>query len=175
MRDDNGAILLLAGSREIAVSRIFPVMIGALRKLPNEKAVAIYPNEAIKKILQGVLDKNPDVVSLTHNDDGNVKAKAVMMSSGTMSLTCSLEGIPGAIVYKANPVTYAIGRALVKILYLSIANILLQKPAWREFIQFDAKPRRMADRECRKLTLPLLESGAHSRPAPRLGASRAVA
>ena len=153
VRDDNGAILLLAGSREIAVSRIFPVMIGALRKLPNEKAVAIYPNEAIKKILQGVLDKNPDVaprVSLTHNDDGNVKAKAVMMSSGTMSLTCSLEGIPGAIVYKANPVTYAIGRALVKILYLSIANILLQKPAWREFIQFDAKPAKLAAymREC---------------------------
>lgn len=153
VRDDNGAILLLAGSREIAVSRIFPVMIGALRRLPNEKAVAIYPNEAIKKILQDVLDKNPDVaprVSLTHNDNGNIKAKAVMMSSGTMSLTCSLEGIPGAIVYKANPVTYAIGRALVKILYLSIANILLQKPAWREFIQFDAKPAKLAAymREC---------------------------
>ena len=72
-------------------------------------------------------------------------AKAVMMSSGTMSLACSLQGIPGAIVYKANPFTYFVGRALVKIKYLSIANILLDKPAWREFIQFDASAAPLAE------------------------------
>ena len=61
-----------------------------------------------------------------------------------MSLECSLEGIPGVIVYKANPLTYLCGRAIVKISYLSIANIILDAPAWREYIQFAANPNKIA-------------------------------
>ncbi len=145
--DPCGEILLLAGSRGIAVSRIFPVMLGALRLLPGMRAVAVYPTSAIKQRLESALERNPDVagrVRLVCNESGVLGVKAVMMSSGTMSLACSLEGIPGAIVYKANPITYIVGRSLVKIKYLSIANILLDKPAWREFIQFDASARKLA-------------------------------
>lgn len=150
----DGKILMLSGSREIAVSRIFPVMCGALERLGGEKAVAVYPTLRIKKILEDTLIKHPNLagrVEIVPNDwSERMAAKAVMMSSGTMSLACSLAGIPGAIVYKANPITYVVGRALVKIEYLSIANILLDKPAWREFIQFDASPEKLAKymREC---------------------------
>ena len=146
--DDNGKILLLAGSREIAVSRIFPEMLKTLRLLKGEKALALYPSESIKRILEESLKKNPEVASRVELVDKTslpVKEKAVMMSSGTMSLCCSLAGIPGLIVYKANPITYFLGRMLVKIKYLSIANILLDKPAWREFIQFDANANKMSE------------------------------
>jgi lipid-A-disaccharide synthase len=126
-----------------------------LRKLDNEKAIALYPSESIKNILEKSLAKFPDVadrVKIVDKSALPLKAKAVMMSSGTMSLCCSLAGIPGAIVYKANPITYVLGRMLVKIQYLSIANILLDKPAWREFIQFDATDENIASymRECLK-------------------------
>ena len=145
---ENGDILLLAGSREIAVSRIFPEMLKTLRLLEGEKALALYPSESIKRILESALVKFPDVagrVKLVDKTAFPLKAKAVMMSSGTMSLCCSLAGIPGLIVYKANPITYLLGRMLVKIKYLSIANILLNKPAWREFIQFDVDAQKMAE------------------------------
>lgn len=137
----DGEILMLSGSREIAVSRIFPVMCGAMERLAGERAAAVYPTPRIKKILEGELSRRPALsgrVRLVPNGGAPITAKAAMMSSGTMSLACSLEGIPGAIVYKANPFTYLVGRAVVKIGYLSIANILLDRPAWREFIQFDA-------------------------------------
>lgn len=137
----DGEILMLSGSREIAVSRIFPAMCGAMERLAGERAVAVYPTPRIKKILEGELSRRPALsgrVRLVPNGGAPITAKAAMMSSGTMSLACSLEGIPGAIVYKANPFTYLVGRAVVKIGYLSIANILLDMPAWREFIQFDA-------------------------------------
>lgn len=137
----DGEILMLSGSREIAVSRIFPVMCGAMERLAGERAAAVYPTPRIKKILEGELSRRPALngrVRLVPNGGAPITAKAAMMSSGTMSLACSLEGIPGAIVYKANPFTYLVGRAVVKIEYLSIANILLDRPAWREFIQFDA-------------------------------------
>ncbi len=137
----DGEILMLSGSREIAVSRIFPAMCGAMERLAGERAAAVYPTPRIKKILEGELSRRPALsgrVRLVPNGGAPITAKAAMMSSGTMSLACSLEGIPGAIVYKANPFTYLVGRAVVKIGYLSIANILLDMPAWREFIQFDA-------------------------------------
>lgn len=137
----DGEILMLSGSREIAVSRIFPVMCGAMERLAGERAAAVYPTPRIKKILEGELSRRPALsgrVRLVPNGGAPITAKAAMMSSGTMSLACSLEGIPGAIVYKANPFTYLVGRAVVKIEYLSIANILLDRPAWKEFIQFDA-------------------------------------
>lgn len=146
--DVSGEILLLAGSRAIAVSRIFPIMVEALDKLPGERAVAVYPTDAIRDTIMGVLAKKTGVaprVRVIPSSSETVAAKAVMMSSGTMSLACSLEGIPGAVVYKANPITYFVGRSLVKIKYLSIANILLDAPAWPEFIQFDASPKKLAE------------------------------
>ena len=151
----DGEILLLAGSRSIAVSRIFPIMLKTLRLLKGERAVALYPSQSIKDILEKNLKKFPDLrerVRIVDRTAIPLKAKAMMTSSGTMSLSCSLVGIPGAIVYKANSFTYILGRMLVNIDYLSIANILLDKPAWREFIQFDANPEKLAEymRACLK-------------------------
>lgn len=151
--DASGEILLLAGSREIAVGRIFPVMLRTLSLLKGERAAALYPSEGIKKILEENAAKFPELKGRLRIVDASalpLRAKAVMTSSGTMSLACSLAGIPGAIVYRANPLTYILGRMLVKIKYLSIANILLDRPAWREFIQFDASAPKIAEymREC---------------------------
>ncbi len=146
--DPKGDILLLAGSRGAAVYRIFPAMVGAMRNLPSERALAIYPTDEIKALLERVLERNKDVacrIRLVPRTREAVGAKAVMTSSGTMSLACALEGIPGVIVYKANVFTYIVGRALVNIKYLGIANIILNRPAWREFIQFDAVPSKISN------------------------------
>lgn len=152
--DKNSPMLFLPGSREIAVGRIFPIMLETLRLMENEEAVVPYPGKGILKVLEGVLKKYPDVSSRVHlrkiSDEGRIGAKAVLMSSGTISLSACLEAIPGAIVYRANPLTYIVGRMLVSIKYLGISNILLDRPAWPEFIQGAAKPKAIADRmrEC---------------------------
>ena len=145
----NGKTLLLAGSRYSAVKRIFPIMLKVMERFPNEKCVAFYPSLSIKNLLEQILKNFPSVcgrVELLESSICEVGVKAAMMSSGTMSLACSLEGIPGLIVYKANPLTYILGRLVVGIKYLSIANIILDRPAWPEFIQFDAIPRILAKR-----------------------------
>ncbi len=48
---------------------------------------------------------------------------------------CALAGIPGAVVYKANPLTYQLARWLVRVPHLGIANLLLDEPMYPEFIQ----------------------------------------
>jgi lipid-A-disaccharide synthase len=77
-------------------------------------------------------------------DGESIEASAAIMSSGTMSLKCCLGEIPGAIVYKTHPITYIIGKTLVKVKYLGIANVLLKRCVWREFIQSHLKPKSVA-------------------------------
>ncbi|MBO6102730.1 MAG: lipid-A-disaccharide synthase [Opitutales bacterium] len=148
--DKDGALLFMPGSRKAAVEKIFPRMLGALRLLDGERAVVPYPSDLILGVLQGALKKFPDLEGRVElrkiSDPARIGAKAALMSSGTISLSACLQAIPGAIVYVANPITYFVGRMFVKVEYLSIANIILKKPAWPEFIQFDAKPKSIADR-----------------------------
>jgi lipid-A-disaccharide synthase len=61
-----------------------------------------------------------------------------------MSLHCALAGIPGAIAYRANPVTYLLGRMVVNVERLGIANLLLGEPMYPEFIQGAATPAALA-------------------------------
>ncbi len=144
--DPGGPLLLLPGSRSAAVSRIAPVMFDALeaflQKRPGSKVVCIYANATLKAALEAMLGERPKIneaVTLVPNDT-TVSASCVLTSSGTMSLNCALAGIPGAVVYRVHPVTYLFGKALVKIPYIGIANILLDTPLYPEFIQGAAKP-----------------------------------
>jgi lipid-A-disaccharide synthase len=73
-----------------------------------------------------------------------VAASAVLTSSGTMSMHCALAGIPGAIAYRAHPLTYLLGRCLVKVPYLGIANLLLNEPMYPEYLQGAATPAALA-------------------------------
>ena len=61
-----------------------------------------------------------------------------------MSMHCALAAIPGAIAYRANPLTYLLGRMLLRVEYLGIANLLLGEPMYPEYIQGAATPRALA-------------------------------
>jgi lipid-A-disaccharide synthase len=65
-----------------------------------------------------------------------------------MSLTVALAGIPGAVVYRANPLTWIMGRYLIagRIDHLGIANILLKRQAWPEYLQGACEPAALAAR-----------------------------
>lgn len=149
--DAAAPILLLPGSRIAAVDRIFPALLDgfrlALKSKPGLKAKVIYPSHTVRKVLEKVLEDYHDLeefVELVGNDAGVQAASAVLMSSGTISLICALSGIPGAIIYRLNPISYLLGRLLVKIPYIGIANLLLDRPLHPEFIQSAARPRQLA-------------------------------
>ncbi len=71
-------------------------------------------------------------------------AAAALMSSGTVSLEVAWAGVPGVLIYVAHPVTYLLGRALVKVPFLGMANLLLGRSVIPEFIQNAASPARLA-------------------------------
>jgi lipid-A-disaccharide synthase len=149
--NQNGPILLLPGSRISAIRRIFPALLKSFQELlkvdGNRMAVVVYPDESALAFLRKILNKKfPKLVNcVTFIADGeSVEACAAIMSSGTMSLRCCLAGIPGAIVYKVHPLTYSIGRTMVNIKFFGIANILLDRCVWREFLQSQLHPKAVA-------------------------------
>ncbi|MDB6095248.1 MAG: lipid-A-disaccharide synthase [Verrucomicrobia bacterium] len=146
--DPSGPVLLLPGSRKQAVARIFPVLLEGFRACGEREAVVLYPSDDILAVLRAA--NPPGNVRLSpitgSADDSSVAlaASAVLTSSGTMSMHCALAAIPGAIAYRTNPLTYVMGRMLVKVKYIGIANLLLNEPMYPEFIQGAATPGALA-------------------------------
>jgi lipid-A-disaccharide synthase len=144
--DPAGPVLLLPGSRRQAVARIFPVLLRGYRAAEAARpAVVLYPSEEIRAVLEAEpLFRIRNDVTLRQGGGASLGAAAVLTSSGTMSMHCALAGIPGAIAYRANPLTYLIGRRLVKVPYLGIANLILKEPMYPEYLQGAATPEALA-------------------------------
>ena len=135
-------VLLLPGSRTAAVGRIFPLLLDgfveARKTNPDLRARVVYPSEQILMQLKGILKLHPecqDNVDFVPNSVKGLPASAVLMSSGTMSLAVAMCSIPGAITYRLNPLSYWLGRMLVKVDYIGISNLLLKRPLNPEYIQ----------------------------------------
>ncbi len=147
--EEGGPLLLLPGSRQAAVKRIFPIQLATLAELrrqdPSVTAVVPYASDRLQEQLAAmVFDSGlSECVTLLPASSG-ADAGAVLTSSGTASLQVALAGIPGVIVYRAHPVTWFVGKRVVRIEWLGIANILLKRAAWPEFLQGDADPQRLA-------------------------------
>lgn len=153
--DPSGPVLLLPGSRVQAVERIFPVLLKGFdawrADRPQARAVVMYPSAEVKAVLERIGAAHggtPGMVTLVPTPQPGraapIGASAVLTSSGTMSLHCALAGIPGAIAYRTNPITYLLARWWVKLDYIGIANLLLKEPMYPEFIQGAATPAALA-------------------------------
>ncbi len=70
--------------------------------------------------------------------------RAAITVSGTVTLQTALVGTPMAVVYKMAPLTYAIGKRLVKVPFISLANIVAGRGVVCEFIQDAASPEALA-------------------------------
>ncbi|MDR1435360.1 MAG: lipid-A-disaccharide synthase [Puniceicoccales bacterium] len=153
--NSNGPILLLPGSRKAAVKKIFPTMLDSIDRLKKwgevGELLTLYPDDDILEILQNICKRYKNLsISFVQSGTRTLSVCASLMSSGTMALNCALAGIPGVIVYKASTITYGLAKLLIRVKFLHIANILLNRESAREFLQFSAKPKLIcsAMRDC---------------------------
>ena len=134
--DKDGPVLLLPGSRQGLVKRLMPVMLAAFaRSGAGRDAVVLYPSDEIRALVES-FDLPPNLtLQRTDASSDPVGASAVLTTSGTMSMHCALAGIPGVVTYKTDPLTYWLGRMIVKVEFIGIANLLLKRAMYPEYIQ----------------------------------------
>ncbi|TVR47508.1 MAG: lipid-A-disaccharide synthase [Puniceicoccaceae bacterium] len=173
--DPAAPVLLLPGSRPEPVRRIAPVMADAFarhaRSRPGASAVFLCADSGIRNLVAELIEAHPGADRFALRDDGDgppVAARAALTSSGTMALHCALAGLPGAIVYRANPVTYRAGRLLVRVPFLGINNLILGEAMYREYIQDEAD----ADLVARELSRLVDDPAAVAEAEARAGRLR---
>ncbi len=140
-----GGLLLLPGSRMQPVSRILPSFLDAFEILTSEgreiQGLLPVSDQGIHSLVESMVRVRKKIADKIRIVDrvADIPARAALMSSGTMSLSCAWAGIPGIIGYRAHPITYIIGKILVKVPYLGMANLLLpDAPPNTEFLQGQA-------------------------------------
>jgi len=149
---DKNLVGLFPGSREREVSKLFPVMVEAARRMYDEnqnlRFQAPAASESLARLMQSIIDKNklnPDIIRITSRSEGGnhelmQKAHCGVIASGTATLEAAWYGLPYCLVYKIALPTYLLGKMLVKIDFIGLVNILAGKKVVDEFIQGEADP-----------------------------------
>jgi len=173
--DPNGPLLILPGSRIQPVQRILPVFLDAYEQLlqdfPDMDAYLPVPDKNIRSVVEKILMNHPELKKKVKVVLGSekIKVRVALMSSGTMSLSCAVAGIPGVIGYRAHPITYLIGRLLVKVPHLGMANILLSSdPPYPEFLQNSANGKTL------KASLARILNDHEARPKAEANSSKII-
>ena len=147
--DQKVTIGLLPGSRLSEVKRILPPMIGAAQQLSKrfknlQFILPIAPGLKKEEIVK--LTKNA-TVAITVVDDSIYEvidvSYLVVVASGTATLETALLSTPMVILYKMSPLTYLVGRKLVKVKYIGMANIIAGRKVVPELIQDEASAERI--------------------------------
>lgn len=133
-------LLLMPGSRKQEISRIFPQCLKAANMLCEkfnlQTVVACPENIDINEFEKhSTLGKYSIIQSRSY--DLMKHAKFGIIKSGTSTLEAGLFNLPFVVVYSTSKVTYAIGKFLIKIKNIAMANIILGKTVVKEFIQND--------------------------------------
>ncbi len=134
---DKPIIALLPGSRKQEVSRMLSVMLQVVPKFSEYQfVIAGVPSlgmEFYTKYLNGSSVKV--IFQQTHQIVHH--AEAALVTSGTATLETALIGTPQVVCYKTSAITYRAARMLVKVKYISLVNLVMDKPVVKELIQND--------------------------------------
>jgi len=130
-------IALLPGSRKQEIEIKLPIMLEASRHFPDFNfIIAQAPGQPLslyEKLTAGY--PNVDIAFSGQTYTLLSQAKVALVTSGTATLETALFGLPQVVCYKGSSVSYQIAKRLVKIKYISLVNLIMDKPVVKELIQ----------------------------------------
>jgi len=129
-------IALLPGSRKQEVSRILPRMLEATVYFPEYEFVVAGATSLPETYYRGFLAKYPKV-RLVQGQTYQVlmQSRAALVKSGTSTLETALLDVPQVVCYAGNWLSYRIAKQLIKVKYIALVNLIMDKPLVRELIQ----------------------------------------
>ncbi len=143
---DNRPILaLLPGSRKMELKHILPQMIAASDRFQDQQIViGGAPNFQPEDYATYLGDRKiPIVFNATYDLLKN--AQAALVTSGTATLETALLNCPQVVLYRGSKISVAIARLLVKIRFISLVNLIMDREVVKELIQEEAHPDRIAE------------------------------
>jgi len=150
LKDEAITVGLLPGSRRAEVTRLLPEMLRACRilndKLSPLQFVLPLAGTLDPHLVQDILRQFPVQVNVIRNEiyDAVAVSDVAIVASGTATLETALLETPMVVVYKVSAFSYAVGRRVVHVEHISLANLIAGRAVVPELIQDDANPEQIA-------------------------------
>jgi lipid-A-disaccharide synthase len=145
---------ILPGSRKNEISALLPLFVKAFYKIKETYpgasaklfAVPEFPDATLVPMLESVNRYWSKDIEIVREKDYKERKKLdfAFTCSGTATLENGLLGLPMTVAYKLGKFTYAIAKRVITVKYISLVNILLNRPAVKELIQDSATPELIA-------------------------------
>jgi len=135
---DKPIVALLPGSRKQEILKKLPVMMEVSKLFPNYQFIVAKAPGADDNFYSSLLKPYNNVSSVSGKTyDLLLYAKAALVTSGTATLETALFGVPEVVCYKGSFLSYQIGKRLVKVKFISLVNLIMDKLVVKELIQDD--------------------------------------
>jgi len=136
--DDKPIIALLPGSRKQEITKMLGIMGSIVHDFPDYQFViagapsqdrAFYdPYVKDNKRVHLIMNKAYDILSMS---------TAALVTSGTATLETALFKVPQVVCYKAGSFSYQIAKRIIKLKYISLVNLIMDREVVKELIQND--------------------------------------
>jgi len=133
---DRPIIALLPGSRKQEILVKLPVMLAVSKRFPEYQFIVAQAPGQEDAFYSGLLSGYKNVSGITNQTYRLLsQAKAALVTSGTATLETALFGVPEVVCYKGSNISYQIAKRLIKIKYISLVNLIMDKLVVKELIQ----------------------------------------
>jgi lipid-A-disaccharide synthase len=129
-------IALLPGSRAQEVAKKLPVMLEVSKEFPEYRFIIAKAPSLDDRFYEPYMEPYKNVRSIRNKTyQLLLHAKAALVTSGTATLETALFGVPQVVCYKGSNVSYQIAKRLIKVKYISLVNLIMDRQVVKELIQ----------------------------------------
>lgn len=128
-------IALLPGSRKQEISKILPEMLSVSPFYPDYQFIIAAASAIEMDYYQQFIDKSSLNVIYHQTHSLLQNAAAALVTSGTATLETALMNVPEVVCYKGNWLSFQIAKRIVNVKYISLVNLIADKPVVTELIQ----------------------------------------
>lgn len=135
--DQRPIIAVLPGSRKQEIRVKLPLMLDALESFDNYQIVIAGAPALDPDFYAPFITNNR--IRIIHGETYNIlnSAEIGVVTSGTATLETALFQVPEVVCYKGSSISYAIAKRLIKIKYISLVNLILDREVVKELIQHE--------------------------------------
>jgi len=143
--EDQPIIALLPGSRQQEISKMLSVMLSVVKDYPDYQFIIAGAPSQDKTFYKSIISNLPYEVKLIQNDTYNLlsKSHAALVTSGTATLETALFDVPEVVCYKGNFISYWIAKQIVKLDFISLVNLIMDREVVTELIQDEFTTKRL--------------------------------
>jgi lipid-A-disaccharide synthase len=148
-------VALLPGSRKQEILKKLPIMMEVSQFFPDYQFVVAKAPGQEDSFYAGLLAGYPNVSAVSGKTYHLLmQSKAALVTSGTATLETALFGVPEVVCYKGSNISYQIAKRLIKVKYISLVNLIMDKLVVKELIQHELTPENLRQELQQLLTDP---------------------